>query len=95
MSVEPFHLGISYSKSVGGGFGKQITLDYPTSSASVIYDYCLYLFNQNYEDEPIRRVHISISSLSKQSAFINFHSLKIALDLKKSMNLDMHLMKSA
>lgn len=80
------HLGISYSKSVGGGFGKQITLDYPTSSASVIYDYCLYLFNQNYEDEPIRRVHISISSLSKQSVY-QFSLFEDSVRLEKEHEL--------
>lgn len=63
------HFGISYSKSVGGGFSQQITLDYPTANASVIYDYCLFLFHQHYEDEPIRRVHISVSKLSKQNAY--------------------------
>jgi len=57
------HLGIGYSKETGGGFSRQITLDQPTSNASIIYQTCMFLFHKYYENEPIRRVHISVTNL--------------------------------
>jgi len=63
------HFGIGYSKAVGGGFSRQITLDQPTSNASVIYETCLHLFKTYYEDEPIRRVHVSLGGLSEQHVY--------------------------
>lgn len=60
------HFGIAYSKEVGGGFGRQVTLDQPTANASVIYEACLRLFRTYYEDEPIRRVHVSVGNLLDQ-----------------------------
>ncbi|HAX03149.1 MAG: hypothetical protein A2Y45_06920 [Tenericutes bacterium GWC2_34_14] len=63
------HFGIGYSKAVGGGFSRQITLDQPTSNASVVYETCLHLFKTYYEDEPIRRVHVSLGGLSEQHVY--------------------------
>ncbi len=63
------HLGISYSKDVGGGFSRQISLDQATSSQQTIYDICLNIFNKYYEDEPIRRVHVSVSNLSEAHVY--------------------------
>jgi len=62
-------LGIGYSKSVGGGFSRQITWDHPVSHASIIYKWCVKLFKMYYEDEPIRRIHIHLSHLSDQSYY--------------------------
>jgi len=61
------HLGIGYSKAVGGGFSRQFTLDEPTSSPSIIYQTCLNLFYNYYEDEPIRRIHVSVGNLMKKT----------------------------
>ncbi len=61
------HLGIGYSKAVGGGFSRQLTLDEPTSSPSIIYQTCLNLFYNYYEDEPIRRIHVAVGHLMKKT----------------------------
>ncbi len=63
------HLGIGYSKETGGGFSRQITLDQPTANASVIYETCLFLFHQYYGNEPIRRVHISVTGLMENHIY--------------------------
>lgn len=63
------HFGVGYSKEVGGGFSRQITLEQPTSNASVIYETCLSLFHTYYEDEPIRRVHVSVGNLMDQHTY--------------------------
>ncbi|PKK96959.1 MAG: damage repair protein [Tenericutes bacterium HGW-Tenericutes-3] len=63
------HFGIGYSKETGGGFSRQITLDQPTSNASLIYQSCLYIFHKYYEDEPIRRVHISVTNLTENQIY--------------------------
>jgi DNA polymerase V len=56
-------LGIVYTKSVGGGFSRQITLDQPSASETIIYKACLELFKIHAENEPIRRVHVSVTNL--------------------------------
>jgi len=57
------HFGIGYGQEVGGGFGRQITLDQPTSNESDVYKACLHLFNLHYERCPIRRVHVGVGNL--------------------------------
>lgn len=59
------HLGIGYSKDVGGGgFSRQMTLDEPTNLTHEIYDACEQLFNKFYDGRPIRKITISISKLT-------------------------------
>ncbi|MDX9690967.1 MAG: Y-family DNA polymerase [Acholeplasmataceae bacterium] len=65
--AKTIHLGIGYSKAIGGGFSRQVTLDEPTSSPSIIYQTCLNLFYNYYEDEPIRRIHVSVGNLMKKT----------------------------
>lgn len=67
--AKTIHLGIGYSKETGGGFSRQITLDQPTANASVIYQTCLFLFHKYYENEPIRRVHISVTGLMENNVY--------------------------
>jgi DNA polymerase V len=68
--AKTIHLGIAYSKEVGGGFSRQITLEQPTSSEKTIYETCLALFNKYYEKgTPIRRVHVSASQLQKAHVY--------------------------
>lgn len=69
ITAKTIYLSIGYSKTVGGGFSKQFTLDYPTSSSSTIYDYLIYLFHKHYEDEPIRRVSVAVTNLTKQNFY--------------------------
>jgi len=61
--AKTLHFGIGYSKETGGGFSRQMTLDQPTSNASLIYQACLFLFHKYYENEPIRRVQVSVTNL--------------------------------
>jgi DNA polymerase V len=67
--AKTIHLGISYSKDVGGGFSRQMSLEQPTSSTHVIYDICLSIFNKYYQDEPIRRVHVSATNLKESHVY--------------------------
>jgi DNA polymerase V len=60
------HFGIGYSKDSGGGFSRQFSLAQPTASEAEIYKACLHLFNEHYEREPIRRVHVSVTNLVEQ-----------------------------
>lgn len=64
--AKTIHFGIGYSKDSGGGFSRQLSLDQPTSSETDIYKVCLHLFNEYYEREPIRRVHVSVTNLVDQ-----------------------------
>jgi DNA polymerase V len=56
-------LGVGYSLSSYGGFHRQIKLGQPTLLASHIYEACMRLFHEFYDGEPIRRIHVSVSSL--------------------------------
>jgi DNA polymerase V len=67
--AKTIHLGISYSKDIGGGFSRQMSLEQPTSSTHVIYDICLSIFNKYYQDEPIRRVHVSATNLKESHVY--------------------------
>ncbi len=62
-------LQIGYAKEFGGGFGRQMTLETPTSSVSAIYESCLRLFDMYDEGLPIRKLGISLSKLSVQTHY--------------------------
>jgi len=81
--------GIAYSKEVGGGFSRQTTLDNATSNASIIYSCCLEIFNKYYENEPIRRVFVSVGNLSDNHVY-QYSIFEDATMLKKE-----HLLHSA
>ncbi|PKK93687.1 MAG: damage repair protein [Tenericutes bacterium HGW-Tenericutes-6] len=74
--------GIGYSKKVGGGFSRQMTFDQPTANASILYEACLKLFRNYYEDEPIRRVHVAVTNLSERHAY-QFSLFEDAVMLEK------------
>lgn len=60
--------GISYSKSIGGGFYHSIKLDTPTDRESIILSTCLMIFDKFYSDNlPIRKVSISVGKLSDKT----------------------------
>lgn len=67
--AKTIHFGIGYSKAIGGGFSRQITLDQPTANPSVIYQTCLSIFRSFYEDDPIRRVHVAVTNLVTNHAY--------------------------
>jgi len=74
------HLGISYSRDTGGGgFGRQLTLPFPTCNEAEIYNACLSLFDEFYDgDSPIRRVSIRLANLVEE--------FYVQLNLFKDMN---------
>ncbi|WP_025725232.1 DNA polymerase thumb domain-containing protein [Acholeplasma granularum] len=56
-------LTIGYTKTVGGGFSRQVTLEQATSSEKRIYQTCIELFDMYYEPYSIRTVGIHLSKL--------------------------------
>ncbi len=58
------NLRISYSKEVEGGFNKTISLNKGTSNSKVIYDICENIFDQLYNNLPIRKLEVHLSSLT-------------------------------
>lgn len=62
-SAHTITLSIGYSKHIGGGFSRQVTLDHPTCHESVIYHTCLTLFDTYYAGHPMRTVSIGLTSL--------------------------------
>ena len=79
-------LGIGYSKAVGGGFGRQVTLDQGTCHGSVIFKACLDLFRQHDDGSPIRRIHISTSQLADAGPY-QFSLFEDAAQLVKEQRL--------
>ena len=57
------HLGVAYSKHLGGGFSRQIKLSQASSNPSVIYNACVEIFEHFYQGDPIRRLHVHVSQL--------------------------------
>lgn len=70
-------LGIGYSRSVGGGFTKRMTLDQPTDLSELVFETCITLFKQGYQGSPIRKVSISVGRLSErgQTQLSLFHDV--------------------
>ncbi len=69
--------GIGYSKEEIGGFYHTIKLDIPTDSSYEILKYCLIIFDKFYENMPIRKVTISLSSLQrKENVQLNLFDIK-------------------
>ena len=73
------NLGISYSRDTGGGgFNRQLTLPFPTCNEAEVYNSCMDLFDEFYDDSPIRKVTIRVTNLVEE-----YH---IQLNLFKDMN---------
>ncbi len=60
--------GIGYSKNVGGGFYHSMKLDRATDDSHIILNACESLFDRYYEEQPIRKVTISVGHLSKKES---------------------------
>ncbi|PAT01229.1 damage repair protein [Candidatus Izimaplasma bacterium ZiA1] len=80
------NLGVSYSKEHGGGFNRQITLTFPTNNESEIYNTCLDLFDQYYEDLPIRKVSIRVANLVS-NYFVQMNLFKDMTNVVKDYKL--------
>ncbi len=73
------NLGISYSRDTGGGgFNRQLTLPFPTSNESEIFHSCMTLFDEFYDESPIRKVTIRVTNLVEE--------FYVQLELFKDMN---------
>ncbi|WIF88904.1 Y-family DNA polymerase [Acholeplasma laidlawii] len=85
-------LSIGYTKSVGGGFSRQVTLEQPTSSESTIYQTCLDLFDMYYEGFPIRTVGVHLSKLTDNKVY-QYSLFEDADKLEKEYQLHMTMDK--
>lgn len=56
-------LGITYSKTIGGGFYHHMKLDSPTDDEKIIMKTCEIIFDRYYEELPIRKISISVGKL--------------------------------
>ena len=63
------HFGLAYSKNIGGGFSRQMTLDAPSQNESHIYRVCLMIMDKFYDDSPIRVVRVSVTNLIEKKAY--------------------------
>lgn len=72
-------LAVNYSKEFGGGFSRQLKLDNKTSSTQKLANAFIKIFNEFYENLPIRKISVSVSNLSTNSTrqlslFVDYES---------------------
>lgn len=67
--AKTIHLSIGYSKTWGGGFSRQKTLDYGTDLSSMILTTCLQLLDAHYEGLPIRKIALRATKLQPKRPF--------------------------
>ena len=81
-------LGISYSRSIGGGFYHMMKIDDKIDNENKIYDYIMYLFDRYYENNmPIRKISISLGKLSPNDKYqINIFEDYDKVVKEKNMN---------
>ncbi|MGQ8823853.1 DinB/UmuC family translesion DNA polymerase [Bacillus sp. NA_146.1] len=61
-------LSIGYSKYIGGGFKRAITLDQPTCLTEDVYAACLSLLKKFHSGHPVRQIHITLRNLTRDDA---------------------------
>ena len=76
--------GIRYSIAYGGGFYHSRKLDSSTHNINTIYKVCLSIFDNYYEDYPIRSVSISLGGLVDN----NIEQLSLFEDYKEKIKTD-------
>lgn len=59
-------LGIGYSKDIGGGFSRQLSLPVKTNSRKTLVDAFTKLYYDNIENLPIRRIDVRVGKLSNE-----------------------------
>lgn len=63
------HLSVGYSKTAfGGGFSRSRSLEEATNDTLQIYKVCQVIFNDHFQNKPVRQISISISSLEEESS---------------------------
>lgn len=65
--------GLTYSRSIGGGFHHSRKIAEPTDNEDKIYEICISIFENYVEDLPIRKISIGASKLSDN----NFYQLNL------------------
>ncbi|PHB27085.1 damage repair protein [Bacillus pseudomycoides] len=61
-------LAIGYSKYIGGGFKRAITLDQPTCLTEDVYEASLQLLRRFHSGHPVRQIHITLKNLTRDDA---------------------------
>lgn len=61
-------LGIGYSKYIGGGSKRAITLEQPTCLTEDVYGACLELLKKFHSGHPVRQIHMTLKNLTKDDA---------------------------
>ncbi|WP_379134892.1 DNA polymerase IV [Paenibacillus sp. sgz500958] len=51
------------------GFSRQTTMGDPANATNLIYEAAVALFKQHWDGQPVRRVHLSLSSLSDENQY--------------------------
>ncbi|SIS53885.1 DNA polymerase IV [Salimicrobium flavidum] len=60
------HVGVGYTKDIGGGFSRSQSLHTPTNLTMDMYKTVVSLFHRNYEEGvSIRRVYVSLTNLER------------------------------
>lgn len=61
-------LAIGYSKYIGGGFKRAITLEQPTCLTEEVYEACLQILKKFHSGHPVRQIHITLKNLTRDDA---------------------------
>ncbi len=62
--AKTIHLGIGYSKAIGGGFSRQLSWDVSSDDPDAILQAVMFLFHKHGEAYPIRSVFIRATNLT-------------------------------
>ena len=74
--------GIGYSRSVGGGFYHSKKLSESTDNENVIFSVCKSIYNSYIEEEPIRKVSISLGKITDN----NYVQLNLFEEVNETIN---------
>lgn len=74
--------GIGYSRSVGGGFYHSKKLSESTDNENVIFSVCKSIYDSYIEEEPIRKVSISLSKITDN----NYVQLNLFEEVNETIN---------
>lgn len=68
------HLGVEYSKNAfGGGFHRSRSMEEGTNDTMEIYNMCVKLFREHFDDRPVRRLSVMLSNVEPE------HSMQLSL----------------
>ena len=74
--------GIGYSRSVGGGFYHSKKLSESTDNENVIFSVCKSIYDSYIEEEPIRKVSISLGKITNN----NYVQLNLFEEVNETIN---------